>query len=478
MSSIPLVALMGLSSTHPVQPDNAVEDAALAQRVGAGRQQQAQSAALQPGILEQQGIQAQLGHQLVQQNANQMAATAATNAAYKNALTVGPDGVPSIDRNRVITALGQSGVAGSEIPGTIENFTKMDKTIADAAQSKAKAQQDELDYMGAFAKTAIDSKFDPNVMGMLFSHAQAIYPNETAQLKQTLQQHPEAAPQLFQGMLSQSGAQQKASTEKEQADARLAQANKPTAETLAVAAAGGDTKAKSALDVLQGEKGQVTPALQYTQNMENYRATLARQASTANELQKQGISNLQKQSDTYSGFLNTSQSLKNSLAAATNGNEMAAAVAPLQGTLFITTAEGVKRINQTELENVAGAGSLAQRINGELGKQTGKGPLSQSLKDDMAKLVDIYTDSKYANYQKQAAYTQKLHGLDPKATPILAKDGSISGQPQAAPSASQPKAGAVPDAVNKALANVGPGIHKLSDGTSWMKAQDGTVTRQ
>jgi hypothetical protein len=423
----PLIPLLGISSTHPVMPDNLVEDRAIAQQIAASRQQQQQSAALMPGQLEQQGIQAQLGHQQVQQNANQMAAMAATNAAYKNALTVGPDGVPSIDRNKVITALGQSGVAGSEIPGTIENFTKMDKTIADAAQSKAKAQQDELDYMGAVAKTVIDSNFDPNITALTLSHAKAIYPNETGQLQQILSQNPSQAPQIFHAMLSQSGAQQKAATEKEQADARLAQANKPTAETLAVAAAGGDTKAKSALDVLQGEKGQVTPALQYTQNMENYRAMLARQASTANELQRQGISNLQKQSDTYSQFLSTANSLKNSLAAAQNGNEMAAAVAPLQGTLFVTTAEGVKRINQTELQGVEGAGSLVQRINGELGKQTGKGPLSDQLKNDMASLVDLYTASKYDAYKNQAAYTQKLHGLNPATTPILDQRGNIAG---------------------------------------------------
>jgi hypothetical protein len=149
----------------------------------------------------------------------------------------------------------------------------------------------------------------------------------------------------------------------------------------------------------------------------------------ANDLQKQGINNLQKQSDTYSQFLSTANSLKQSLAAAQNGNEMAAAVAPLQGTLFVTTAEGVKRINNTELQGVEGAGSLVQRINGALGKQTGKGPLSDSLKQDMSKLVDLYQQSKYAVYKNQAGYTQKLHGLNPATTPILDANGNISGAP-------------------------------------------------
>lgn len=175
--------------------------------------------------------------------------------------------------------------------------------------------------------------------------------------------------------------------------------------------------------------GQVTPALKFQQQQENYRATLARQASMANELQKQGINNLQKQSDTYSQFLSTANSLKQSLAAAQNGNEMAAAVAPLQGTLFVTTAEGVKRINNTELQGVEGAGSLVQKINGALGKQTGKGPLSDALKQDMSKLVDLYQQSKYAVYKNQAGYTQRLHGLNPATTPILDPNGNIAGAP-------------------------------------------------
>lgn len=37
---------------------------------------------------------------------------------------------------------------------------------------------------------------------------------------------------------------------------------------------------------------------------------------------------------------------------------------------------------------------------------------------------------------------------------------------------------AVPANVTKALANVGPGIHKLSDGSKWMKNADGSVTKQ
>jgi hypothetical protein len=211
----------------------------------------------------------------------------------------------------------------------------------------------------------------------------------------------------------------KEATEKTQAAARQQQANAATQQA--------GTAAQRLQAELPALGGQVTPKDIYVQQQENYRSLLGRQATQSNELQRQGIQNLQKQSDAYTQFLGTANSLKQSLAAAKTGNEMAAAVAPLQGTLFITTSEGVKRINQTELEGVAGAGSLAQRIEGALGKQTGKGPLSDQLKNDMANLVDLYTQAKYGSYEKQAQYTQKLHGLDPDKTPILDQGGNIAG---------------------------------------------------
>jgi hypothetical protein len=229
--------------------------------------------------------------------------------------------------------------------------------------------------------------------------------------------------------------QQKALSAKDQlelADKKLTEQEKAKLDASEIAK---NTAQGKLADVQATNAGQVTPAIQFQQNQENYRATLARAATNANETGKAGIAALQKQGDTYSQFLSTANSLKQSLAAAQNGNEMAAAVAPLQGTLFVTTAEGVKRINQTELQNVAGAGSLIQRIDGALGKQEGKGPLSDTLKNDMAQLVDLYTKSKFDVYQKQAAYTQKLHGLDPTKTPVLDKDGNISEATNAVPAA-------------------------------------------
>jgi hypothetical protein len=52
------------------------------------------------------------------------------------------------------------------------------------------------------------------------------------------------------------------------------------------------------------------------------------------------------------------------------------------------------------------------------------------------------------------------------------------GENAARPRAAAPAAAAVPPEVRAALAAEGPGIHKLSDGSKWLKAADGTITKQ
>src|SRR5581483_3386519 len=73
--------------------------------------------------------------------------------------------------------------------------------------------------------------------------------------------------------------------------------------------------------------------------------------------------------------------LRTVIAAAQNGNMEAASVTPLLATLGLTTMEGVKRINSTELQQVSGAGSLLTRIQGAAGKLTAGQPLPKKLQD-------------------------------------------------------------------------------------------------
>jgi hypothetical protein len=55
----------------------------------------------------------------------------------------------------------------------------------------------------------------------------------------------------------------------------------------------------------------------------------------------------------------------------------------------VTTMEGVKRINNTELQNTAGAGRLLDQIRGKVGKLTEGQPLDPALQKDLVNLADI-----------------------------------------------------------------------------------------
>jgi hypothetical protein len=102
------------------------------------------------------------------------------------------------------------------------------------------------------------------------------------------------------------------------------------------------------------------------------------------------------------------------------------------------------------------AGSKGLRIN--------QYEVQLAIDNDIPKMTDTWSvaHAKIANLQQFLDNTENAHLTRNRATP----------------SAGPTAAGGPPPAVSKALANVGPGIHKLSDGSSWMKAADGSVTRQ
>src|SRR5262249_7553301 len=113
--------------------------------------------------------------------------------------------------------------------------------------------------------------------------------------------------------------------------------------------------------------GAVTEADRYKEAQANYRAELTKKTAQADAMGKQGASELQKQADKFSEFLFTANSAKSSIANAKNGDELANSLGPLQTALLVTTANGVHRINMTEVE-AAGpkVGSLGRRIDAAL----------------------------------------------------------------------------------------------------------------
>jgi hypothetical protein len=112
--------------------------------------------------------------------------------------------------------------------------------------------------------------------------------------------------------------------------------------------------------------------------------------------------------------------------AANSGNKVTAAAVPLEGTLDITTSQGVKRINKNELEGIGGAGSLFDQIAGKVGKLAAGQPVPSDVLQDFKALAGILKQNSYqtysdaydqtrALYEPQGVNFSKIHKLEPEA---------------------------------------------------------------
>ncbi len=119
--------------------------------------------------------------------------------------------------------------------------------------------------------------------------------------------------------------------------------------------------------------------------------------------------------------------LRSTVQAAKGGNMVAGSLQPLLATLGVTTMEGVKRINSVEIAQVAGAGSLLERIKGAIGKQTEGQPLSEKVQNDITQLANVLEQSARKKYLEGHATTTKRYKLanetplpEPPSTPAPA----------------------------------------------------------
>jgi hypothetical protein len=103
--------------------------------------------------------------------------------------------------------------------------------------------------------------------------------------------------------------------------------------------------------------------------------------------------------------------LRSVIEAAKNGNMAAGNVQSLLATLGLVTMEGVKRINTTELESVQGAGSLLERIKGEIGGITAGKPLSPKIQQDLTQMATLLEQSARTKYEQGFKQITGRYGL-------------------------------------------------------------------
>ena len=175
----------------------------------------------------------------------------------------------------------------------------------------------------------------------------------------------------------------------------------------------------------------------------------------------------QKLTQDYYEKAQTGQQLQDFITAAKSGNKAAPGLIPLSELRTV-----VNRVNRQELEAVSdNAGSVYDKVQGWFKGKTEGQPIPSDILSGMEQIANIETRNARSGYENKVNALASTYGggVRPAAPPNTV---SAATAPAGAASA------AVPANVKAALANTSPGIHKLSDGSKWMKAADGTVTPQ
>ncbi len=100
----------------------------------------------------------------------------------------------------------------------------------------------------------------------------------------------------------------------------------------------------------------------------------------------------------YRTAQNSANTLRDVVAEAKSGNKLAASLQPLEATMSAIRAQGLNRINATEVGATAGAGSMWDRLSGYVGKKLEGQPVPADIQNDMIKFADVLEKSAYAKY--------------------------------------------------------------------------------
>ena len=155
-------------------------------------------------------------------------------------------------------------------------------------------------------------------------------------------------------------------------------------------------------------------------------------ANVPKELIAPATSAAEKANKEFADAKSVSDRMAATMAAAKNGNVVSYKIIPEEGTLQITTSQGVHRINKTEIDQYEGGGSLWQRMEGHFGKAlTGKS-IPDSVLKDMTEIQDIQARGAKSRYENSLASINQTYGSTFKPVEMKGLDAPVPQVPPAA----------------------------------------------
>jgi hypothetical protein len=196
------------------------------------------------------------------------------------------------------------------------------------------------------------------------------------------------------------------------------------------ATVGDYTRINAALTSLEQAQYQQQSHQDAQDNAAATRAAAAANASTNHEFaeNERGRGLLDKAEAQYHTAQQSAQNIRSMIDDANAGGKVSAQMLPLEGALDITTSNGVKRINRTEVDQYSGAGALYDRIAGGISKLTKGQPFTSEILANMKRLSDILEKGAYTNYKATYDSTTKRYGLNDEK-PLPGPGGQGQGAP-------------------------------------------------
>ena len=179
---------------------------------------------------------------------------------------------------------------------------------------------------------------------------------------------------------------------------------------------------------------------------------------------------LVKQDQTLAADLNSTNGIRSLLDMTKGGNQMASAAALTRFAEHEITEGGIKRFNETEL-NAMGkdAGSWGREFQTWIDKGQ-KGTPPPATTSDIQAILGV------EDQQAHDLHDQNIGFIQQRYAPLAGGRAKGVLNPSTSSGSTPKQVGNVPSSVRQLLANIAPGIHKLSDGSQWLKDADGNIS--
>lgn len=136
------------------------------------------------------------------------------------------------------------------------------------------------------------------------------------------------------------------------------------------------------------------------------------QQSRAQDFQtkKQAREDIDKINKDFLTARTSADTLRDVVASAQSGNKVAGSLQSLEATMAAIRAQGLNRINSSEIGVTADAGNAWDRIVGWFGKKSEGQPVPKNIQEDMKTFADILDKAAYKKYGDAHDATNTLYG--------------------------------------------------------------------